>query len=301
MREVSKMIWVEKYRPKTFDEVLGLPPEIKESINDNMTHMLFFGSPGTGKTTTAKIIISVFKADNLVLNASDERGIDIIREKVKTFAMTQSINGKFKIIHLDEADMLTKEAQNSLRNLMETYSKNCRFILTCNHITKIEPALQSRCSCFEFKMPNNGVALRLKQIADNEGVKVSDDVIDKIIEVSKNDIRKCVNILQSVSSNKKLITINDIKSPTEYITKIHELLINNNFLSARQIFLDANAECDEFLVDYHDYLMSLREKLGITKLANAIIILADALSKMNVISREIIVEAAFIKLIGVLK
>ena len=195
----SESIWVEKYRPRSFSDVLGIPAQLPTLVGTDMNHLLFYGTPGTGKTTTAKIIISTLGAEELVLNASDERGIDVIREKVKTFAMTRTGNGKFKIVHLDEADMLTKDAQNSLRNLMETYADNCRFILTCNHINKIEPAIQSRCAVFEYKMPDNGVSTRLKMIAEAEKVDITSEALDKIIATSRNDIRRCVNTLQQLA------------------------------------------------------------------------------------------------------
>lgn len=295
-------ILVEKWRPKTFDEVLGLPTEIKGLVNDRMPHMLFYGTPGTGKTSTAKIIIKTLGCDSITLNASDERGIDVIREKVKSFAMTQNMNSKFRIVFLDECDALTKDAQNSLRNLMETFSANCRFLLSCNHINKVEPALQSRCSVYEFKMPKGGVKERLKYIAEQENIILADGVLEKIVEVSKNDIRKCVNILQQLQGLNRHITIQDVKASSDIVEKVHQLLIKQDFLTARQILLDANVEYDQFLVDYHDYLMLNVQILGTPKVANCIIIIADSLSKISyVISKEIIVESALYRIMGCLK
>ena len=182
-------MFVEKYRPKEFDAVIGLDNSLPKLVNEDMPHMLFSGPPGTGKTTTAKIIVSKTGADYLSLNASDERGIETIRQKVKDFAMTRTMKYSFKIVFMDEADYLTKEAQAILRNVMETYANNCRFILTCNYKNKIIDAIQSRCAQFTFKVLDDELIFRnLKPICEKEKVDIEDDALQKLIQKYKEAI-----------------------------------------------------------------------------------------------------------------
>ena len=144
-------VWNEIYRPTKLSEVINLPQQLPPLINDNLPHLLLHGVPGIGKTTTARIIIKQLGAECLELNASDERGIDTIREKVKSFAASMSMNGKIKIVFLDECDGLTPQAQESLRNIIEKYHKFCRFVGSANYINKIIDPLKSRFSLIEFK------------------------------------------------------------------------------------------------------------------------------------------------------
>jgi replication factor C small subunit len=201
-------MFVEKYRPRTFDDVIGLHESIKVATGSGeIPHFLFSGSPGTGKTTIAHIIINMLGCEVLMLNASDENGINIMRGKVKNFASTKSTDGKIKIIFLDEADALTPEAQFALRNLMEKYYQNCRFILTCNFVNKILEALQSRCQHFKFEKPAlNDIVKRLKFIVKEEHVKIVDEEIRTLAELYFPDIRKSIHKLESLHiwKNKKL-------------------------------------------------------------------------------------------------
>ncbi|KAF9009376.1 P-loop containing nucleoside triphosphate hydrolase protein [Cyathus striatus] len=214
--------WVEKYRPKTIDEVSAQDHTIavlrKTLTSTNLPHMLFYGPPGTGKTSTILALArQLFGPDNfknrvLELNASDERGISIVREKIKNFARqtprAQAVasDGKtypcppYKIIILDEADSMTQDAQGALRRIMETYARITRFCLVCNYVTRIIEPLASRCSKFRFTpLDSASSRTRLKHIADAEHIDINTDVIDTLIGTSTGDLRRAITYLQSAS------------------------------------------------------------------------------------------------------
>lgn len=218
---LTRMPWVEKYRPKTLSDVSSQDHAVtvlKRSLNTaNLPHMLFYGPPGAGKTSTILALAkqlygpSLYKDRVLELNASDERGISIVREKVKNFArLTVSKPTKedlekypcppYKIIILDEADSMTNDAQSALRRTMETYSGVTRFCLICNYITRIIDPLASRCSKFRFKPLDSGDALaRLQFVAQHENVNYQDGVLQEILNISKGDLRKAITFLQSAT------------------------------------------------------------------------------------------------------
>ncbi|KAI1174973.1 replication factor C subunit 2 [Nemania sp. FL0916] len=217
-----KQPWVEKYRPKTLSDVTAQDHTVnvlqRTLQASNLPHMLFYGPPGTGKTSTILALAKelygpeMMKARVLELNASDERGISIVREKVKDFARMQLTNPPpgsyrdrypcppFKIIILDEADSMTQDAQSALRRTMETYSKITRFCLICNYVTRIIDPLASRCSKFRFKSLDQGNARRrLEEIAEKEGVKLENGAVDALIRCSEGDLRKAITFLQSAA------------------------------------------------------------------------------------------------------
>jgi len=210
--------WVEKYRPRLLDDVVnqkGIIRRLKQFINDkSMPHLIFAGPAGTGKTTSALAMVREIygkemkpNVNFLELNASDARGIDVIRTYIKDFAKARPpINTPFKILILDEADNMTSPAQQALRRTMEKYTKNCRMILICNYSNKLIPPIQSRCVVFRFSSLNNDdIKTRVQLIAKNEHVKLTLDGLNALVDVSRGDCRRALNYLQSCATLSKNI------------------------------------------------------------------------------------------------
>ena len=220
-------IWTEKFRPKTFDEVKGQQEIVKrvEAFvkGKNMPHLLFAGPAGIGKTTLSLVVARAFFGDEwrenfLELNASDERGIDVVRVKVKDFARTRALGDvPFKIIYLDECDALTKEAQQALRRTMENYTQTCRFILSCNYSSKIIDPIQSRCTVFRFKpLSKEDILTIIGTIAKKEHLTIEEDAKGALFDVSGGDVRRLENVLQSSAAITKDITSKLIYSIASY-------------------------------------------------------------------------------------
>lgn len=247
-------IWTEKYRPSKFPELVGQDNIIKkvESLTGSMNipHLLFAGPAGTGKSTLALIVVKELFGKNwrdnyLELNASDERGINVIREKVKSFARTKSLgNVPFKIIFLDEADALTPEAQQALRRTMENYSATCRFIMSCNYSSKIIDPIQSRCAMFRFKLlEKKDIQKIIEKISEAEKLTIAPEALELIYEGSEGDCRRCINILQSTASispsiNYDLVSTVISSAKPKDIRVVLDYAISGDFQKAREKLLD---------------------------------------------------------------
>src|SRR3990172_7391887 len=247
-------IWTEKYRPSAFPELVGQDEIIKRvsSLTNslNIPHFLFAGPAGTGKSTLALIIVKEIFGKNwrenyLELNASDERGINVIRDKVKSFARTKALgNVPFKIIFLDEADALTPEAQQALRRTMENYSATCRFVLSCNYSSKIIDPIQSRCAIFRFKLlEKKDIERIIRKIEEGEKLTISPDALELIYEGSEGDCRRCINILQSTASispsiNYDLVSTIISSAKPKDIRVVLDYAISGDFQKSREKLLD---------------------------------------------------------------
>ncbi|GBC68759.1 DNA polymerase III subunit gamma/tau [archaeon HR01] len=245
--------WVEKYRPRSLDEIVD-QEEVVRSLKNILTtksvpHMLFAGPPGTGKTATAHAFARDLYGPNYIsdglfieINASDERGIDVIRERVKTYARSVPFSGiGFRILLLDESDQLTDAAQHAFRRTMEQFSNTCRFILVANYSNRIIEPIQSRCAVMRFRpLPKEGVKEMLTRIAGSEGLKVDDKAIDAVYDFSLGDMRKAINILQAASTISKAVdekTIYTVMGLVEkgVVRRMLELSHSGEFKTARDL------------------------------------------------------------------
>jgi replication factor C small subunit len=246
--EETHAIWIEKYRPRVLEDIIG-QQEIIERLRSyvakrEMPHLLFTGNAGTGKTTAAVALAREFFGEDWQmnfreLNASDERGIDVVRNQIKQFARTSPFGGStFKILFLDEADALTTDAQSALRRTMETYAQTCRFILSCNYSAKIIDPIQSRCAIYRFRpLGRQAVSEMVKRISADQNLTVTEEVIDAIFYVAQGDMRKAINALQGAAilgrdiSPDMIFAITATARPEEIDDLIY-LSLAGNFLGA---------------------------------------------------------------------
>ena len=246
MKEHSLL--VEKYRSKVLDEYVGnenIKKTIQQYLNQNdIQNLIFYGPAGTGKTTLAKLIVRNLDCDYLYINASDERGIETIRDKVSGFASAASFKS-IKVVILDEADFLTIQAQASLRNVIETFSRNTRFILTCNYVERIIDPLQSRCQVLKIVPPSKSdVAKHLANILDTEETTYELEDIKTIVNQFYPDLRNCLNTLQLSTQDNELVIDKSILVSSNYMNQVLKELTQKkpNWIVIRQIIANANVQ-----------------------------------------------------------
>ena len=304
---MSNTLLVEKYRPSNLDNYIGnehLKSKIEHYLKTgDLPHLLLFGKAGTGKTTLAKILVKNIECDYLYINASDENNVDTVRNKVKQFASTVGFKD-MKVIILDECDYITPSAQAALRNLMETFSKHCRFILTCNFVERIIDPIQSRCQSFQIIPPSRKeVAKHLHSILINENVMSKPEDIKVLVETGYPDIRRVINSAQRNIMNGQIKL--DVSSiiQNDYKLKLLKILETQDkktaFKEIRQLLADNK------VTDFADLFRLLYDEVdgyGKGHVAECILIIARyELSDGQVVDKEINAMAMLIELLGVIK
>ena len=298
-------LWTEAFRPDTLEGYIGnehIIEKVKIFIsNGDVPHLLFYGSAGTGKTTLAKIIANSVDADLMYINASDENSVDAVRDKIKRYASTVGFK-RWKIIILDEADYLTPNAQAALRNLMETYSKTTRFILTCNYVEKIIDPIQSRCQTFAIMPPNKtDVAKRLVSVLEEKQVQYDIRDIAAIINSSYPDIRRAINTAQSCVIENRLTLDKASAIQANYMTEVLDMLKNAKdkkatFTKIRQCIADSKVK--DFTPLY-TFLYDNLDDFAHGHIAPCILIIAEAQYQgSHVVDQEINVMAMFTKILS---
>ncbi len=269
-------VWTEKYRPDTLGEIVN-QEEIVSRLEafveeDSIPHLLFAGPAGTGKTTSAIALAKDLYGDEwkqnfMETNASDDRGIDVVREKIKDFARTKSVNADYKIIFLDEADALTADAQQALRRTMEQFSGNTRFILSCNYSSKIIDPIQSRCAVFRFnRLKEDDVKTYITRVAKGEDFKISEEAIEAVMRVAEGDLRRVTNILQTAAIQRDKIGEEDVYGAAaslrpEEINEILELALEGDFMDSRdqlaEIMIDRGLDGEDVIRSIHREVFDL--------------------------------------------
>ena len=301
--ETPNTLWVEKYRPKKLEDYVG-NDHLKQKIRDyiesgDVPHLLLFGKAGTGKTTLAKLIVNSINCDFMILNASDENNVDTVRNKVKSFASTIGFKD-IKIVILDEFDYMTPQAQAILRNLMETFSKHCRFILTCNYVEKIIDPIQSRCQTFQIIPPTKkDVAVQINKILTEERIQFELKELVPIVDSSYPDIRKIINTCQ-LNSSKGILKIDSSSiSDADVRVKIIDILKSKDDKRNRYVNL-RQAVADSRIQDFTELYTHLYEKVNDYAVGNTsavIMILAQGQYKdAMIVDKEICFMATLIEI-----
>ena len=307
MDEIKNSLWVEKYRPQSLDTYIGnehLKSKVKLYLESgDLPHLLLYGRAGTGKTTLAKLLVNNIDCDYLYINASDENSVEVVREKVKNFASTLWF-AEMKVIILDECDYITPNAQAALRNLMETFSKHCRFILTCNYVERIIDPIQSRCQSFQIIPPDRKqVAVHLSNILTQEGVDTNVDDIVTIVNGGFPDLRRVINAAQRQVVDNKLVIDEGMSIQNDYKVQVLEILKTqdkkNSFKNIRQLLADSK------VTDFSDLFRLMFDTVddwGRGHVAECILILAQyQQSDAVVVDKEINIMAMFVEIIGKVK
>jgi len=306
-KEIKNTLWVEKYRPSSLDSYIGndhLKSKVKLYLESgDLPHLLLFGRAGTGKTTLAKLLVNNIDCDYLYINASDENSVEVVRDKVKNFASTLGFQ-EMKVIILDECDYITPNAQAALRNLMETFSKHCRFILTCNYVERIIDPIQSRCQSFQIIPPDRKqVAVHLGNILTKENVTNEIEDIVTIVNGGYPDIRRVINAAQRQVVDNKLVIDEGMSIQNDYKNQVLEILKTqdkkNSFKNIRQLLADSK------VTDFSDLFRLLFDTVddwGRGHVAECILVLAQyQQSDAVVVDKEINIMAMFIEIIGKIK
>ena len=307
MDKLEHSLWVEKYRPTTLDTYIG-NEHLKSKVSvylesGDLPHLLLYGKAGTGKTTLAKLLVNNIECDYMYINASDENSVDTVRNKVRGFASTMGFKD-YKIIILDECDYITPNAQAALRNLMETFSKHCRFILTCNFVERIIDPIQSRCQSFQVIPPSKKeVALHIHNILNEEGVASKMDDVAGLVNAGYPDIRRVINSCQRQCVDGMLVVDKQSLVESDYKMKLLEIIKTQNkkdaFKGVRKLLADSQvtdfAELYKLMYDEVD-------SYGTGHIAECILIIAKyQLSDSQVVDKEINAMAMIIELLGVIK
>lgn len=307
--KLTNTLFTEKYRPTILADYIGndaLKGTIQRYIDqDDIPHLLFYARAGTGKTTLGKIITNSIDCDVLYINASDENNVDTIRTKIKSFVSSVGFK-KWKVVFLDESDFLTQNAQAVLRNLMEQFSKNSRFILTCNYPEKIIDPIQSRCSVFEVYPPSKkDVAVRVVDILKQENIEFDPKDVATIVNSSYPDIRRVINATQRQLVDGKLVLTQQSIMEIDYMSKVLEVLKSKStpkdkFVNIRQIIADSKVRTFD---DMYRYLYdNIDDFAPDGKQAAIILEIAKAMREdMSCVDKEINVMAMFIEIISHLK
>ena len=306
-KKVNNSLWVEKYRPSKLTEYVG-NEHLKEKVagfleTSDIPHLLFFGKAGTGKTTLAKLIVNSINCDHIIINASDENNVDTVRNKVKGFCSTVGFKD-MKIIILDEFDYMTPNAQAILRNLMETFSRHCRFILTCNYVEKVISPIRSRTQEFQIVPPTKkDVAIQISQILGKEVVSFQPKDLVPIIDSSYPDIRKIINTCQLNSSKGQLkldttsVIDSDLKSKVVEILKGKDAK-PNKWKNIRQAVADSRTQ--DF-TELYTFLYEKVDEYGGSNTSNIILILSESQHKdALVVDKEITFMSCIIQIVGII-
>ena len=304
MDGLSHSLWVEKYRPTDLSTYIG-NQHLRDKVSvylesGDVPHLLLYGRAGTGKTTLAKIIVKNIDCDYLYINASDENKVDDVRNKVKTFASSIGFR-ELKVLILDECDYLTPNAQAALRNLMETFSKHCRFILTCNYVERIIDPIQSRCQPYKIVPPSRkDVAKQMVHILDEEGVTYKLDDVALLVNAGYPDIRRVINSAQrQVVDGKLKVDVNSVIQNDYKVKLLESLTPNTTMTSIRQLLADNS------VTDYNELYKLLYDEIETYshgKEAECILAIAEGqYQDVQVVDKEINFMSTIVKLLRIIR